>query len=102
MARTRFVDSHGSSRTKLLDAALKVIRAKGYAATRIEDICDAAGLTKGGFFQHSKSKVDFAIAAAECWSAVTGGPFGKAPYHDHADPGSAPRLCRFPQGAALW
>jgi TetR/AcrR family transcriptional repressor of nem operon len=27
------------SKTKLLDAALQVIRAKGYAATTVEDIC---------------------------------------------------------------
>jgi hypothetical protein len=37
------------SKTKFLDAAMHVIRVKGYAATRIEDICDEAGLTKGSF-----------------------------------------------------
>jgi TetR/AcrR family transcriptional repressor of nem operon len=74
------------SKTKLLDAALKVIRAKGYAATRVEDICEAARLTKGSFFHHFKSKEDLAIAAAEHWSAVTGGLFVTATYHDHADP----------------
>ena len=78
--------SRQESKTKLLDAALKVIRAKGYAATRVEDICEAAGLTKGSFFHHFKSKEDLAIAAAEHWSAVTGGLFVTAPYHDHADP----------------
>jgi hypothetical protein len=35
------------SKTRILNAALRVIRAKGYAATRIEDLCEAAGLTKG-------------------------------------------------------
>ena len=33
------------SKTKLLDAALHVIRAKGYAATTIDDICHKAGVT---------------------------------------------------------
>ena len=74
------------SKTKLLDAALQVIRAKGYTATRVEDICDAAGLTKGSFFHHFKSKDDLALAAAEHWSAVTGELFARAAYHDHADP----------------
>jgi TetR/AcrR family transcriptional regulator, transcriptional repressor for nem operon len=87
MARTgSAAESRHESKTKLLDAALKVIRAKGYTATRVEDICEAAGLTKGSFFHHFKSKEDLAIAAAQHWSAVTGGLFVTATYHDHADP----------------
>jgi TetR/AcrR family transcriptional repressor of nem operon len=87
MARTgSAAESRHESKTKLLDAALKVIRVKGYAATRVEDVCAAAGLTKGSFFYHFKSKEDLAIAAAEHWSAVTGGLFGAASYQDHADP----------------
>jgi TetR/AcrR family transcriptional repressor of nem operon len=35
------------SRTKLLDATLKVVRTKGYCASRIEDFCAEAGPTKG-------------------------------------------------------
>ncbi len=74
------------SKTKLLDAALHVIRAKGYTATRIEDICEAAGLTKGSFFHHFKSKEDLALAAAEYWGVVTSRLFAAAPYHAVADP----------------
>jgi TetR/AcrR family transcriptional repressor of nem operon len=79
-------ETHHESKTKLLDAALKVVRAKGYTATRIEDICGAAGLTKGSFFHHFKSKEELAVAAAERWSAVTGGLFVAASYHEPADP----------------
>jgi TetR/AcrR family transcriptional repressor of nem operon len=74
------------SKEKLLEAALQVIRAKGYTATRIEDICEAAGLTKGSFFHHFKSKEDLAVAAAEHWSTVTAALFEAAPYHRRADP----------------
>ena len=74
------------SKEKLLDAALQVIRTKGYTATRIEDICEAAGLTKGSFFHHFRSKEDLAVAAAEHWSAVTAALFQAAPFHRHADP----------------
>jgi TetR/AcrR family transcriptional regulator, transcriptional repressor for nem operon len=49
-------EANHPSKEKLLDAALQVIRTKGYTATRIEDICEAAGLTKGSFFHHFKSK----------------------------------------------
>lgn len=79
-------DAVHPSKEKLLEAALQVIRAKGYTATRIEDICEAAGLTKGSFFHHFKSKEDLAVAAAEHWSTVTAALFEAAPYHRRADP----------------
>jgi TetR/AcrR family transcriptional repressor of nem operon len=74
------------SRTRLLDAALDVFRAKGYTATRVEDICAAAGLTKGSFFHHFKTKDELAIGAAGRWTEVTGELFRNADYHRPADP----------------
>ena len=74
------------ARQKLLDAAIKVIREKGYSAMRVEDICATAGLTKGAFFHHFKGKEDFAVAAAHYWSEMTGQFFAHAPYHHHSDP----------------
>ena len=74
------------SKTKLLDAALGVIRARGYSATRVEDVCEAAGVTKGSFFHHFESKDDLAVAAADYWSTMTGEFFADAPYHDLDDP----------------
>jgi TetR/AcrR family transcriptional repressor of nem operon len=74
------------SKTKLLDAALKVVRARGYSATRIEDVCAEAGLTKGSFFHHFKSKEDLALAAVAHWDAHASQIFAAAPYHDAADP----------------
>jgi TetR/AcrR family transcriptional regulator, transcriptional repressor for nem operon len=74
------------SKTRLLDAALRVIREKGYQATRVEDVCEAAGLTKGSFFYHFKSKEELAVATAEHWNAMTGALFAGAPYHAPADP----------------
>jgi TetR/AcrR family transcriptional regulator, transcriptional repressor for nem operon len=74
------------SKTKLLDAALYVIRAKGYSATRVEDICEAAGLTKGSFFHHFKGKEDLAVAAAEHFSSMAENFFAQAPYRSLPDP----------------
>lgn len=74
------------ARLKLLDAALSVIRTKGYSATRVDDLCEAAGVTKGAFFHHFKSKDELGVAAAKHWSETTGALFAEAPYHDHADP----------------
>jgi TetR/AcrR family transcriptional repressor of nem operon len=74
------------SKTKLLNAAVHVIRVKGYSATRIEDICEAADLTKGSFFHHFDSKEALALAAADHWIEGTGRLFASAPYHAPADP----------------
>ena len=78
--------SDQDSKTRLLEAALTVIRAKGYSATTVEDICAVARLTKGSFFHHFKSKDDLAVAAADYWTSKTGAFFAAAPYHAHPDP----------------
>jgi TetR/AcrR family transcriptional regulator, transcriptional repressor for nem operon len=80
------IETPHDSRTKILDAALYVIRAKGYTSARVEDICDAAGLTKGSFFHHFASKEDLALAAAEHFSAYADGIFSTAPYQSLSDP----------------
>ena len=78
--------SGATARQKLLDAALSLIRAKGYEATTVDDLCAAAGVTKGAFFHHFASKETLAVAAAEYWSETTGAFFAAAPYHRHTDP----------------
>ena len=75
-----------TARSKILIAALSVIRAKGFAATSVDDLCSAAGVTKGAFFHHFASKNELAVAAAEFWSETTGSFFASASYHNHADP----------------
>ena len=74
-----------SAKQVLLNAALNLIRAKGYTATMVDDLCHAAGVTKGAFFHHFASKEALAVAAADHWSATTGNLFEHAPYHALAD-----------------
>ncbi len=74
------------SKRKLLDAALRVIRTKGYEAATVEDICREAGLTKGSFFHHFKGKEDLAVAAAEYFATMADGLFADAPYRHLEDP----------------
>jgi TetR/AcrR family transcriptional repressor of nem operon len=79
-------EAQHQSKTKFLDAALHVFRSKGYTATRIEDVCETAGLTKGSFFHHFDTKEALAVAAAEHWSVNTSGLFASAPYRAVPDP----------------
>jgi len=74
------------TRGKLLAAARDVIRAKGYTATSVDDICAAAGLTKGSFFHHFDSKEALGIAAVEAFEAMAETLFGAAPYQASEDP----------------
>ena len=74
------------SKIKLLEAAIQVFRTLGYTATRVEDVCAAAGVTKGSFFHHFKGKEELAIEATKYWSEITNGLFNHAPYQSIADP----------------
>lgn len=76
----------GTARTRLLDAAVDRIRAQGYTATTVDDLCDTAGVTKGAFFHHFDSKKDLAVAAAHYWSTTTSEIFAAADYHDATSP----------------
>jgi TetR/AcrR family transcriptional repressor of nem operon len=78
--------SEPESKTQLLEAALKVVRTKGYAAARVEDICAEAGLTKGGFFHYFRGKDDLGVAAAAFWDRRVRALFGESDYHRLPDP----------------
>jgi TetR/AcrR family transcriptional regulator, transcriptional repressor for nem operon len=82
-----------TARHRLLDAALRIVREKGYHGTSVDELCAAAGVTKGAFFHHFKSKEDLAVAAAAHWSSITGQLFAAAPYHRPDDP--LDRLMRY-------
>lgn len=76
----------GNARTRLLEAARDVIRTQGFAATTVDDLCKAAGVTKGAFFHHFENKEALGVAAAAYWAETTSAFFADAPYHGHDDP----------------
>lgn len=76
----------GDSKTKFLDAALGLIRTKGYEATTVDDLCAATGLTKGSFFHHFDGKEDLALGAAQHFATMADGLFAQAPFQAEADP----------------
>jgi TetR/AcrR family transcriptional regulator len=57
-------DQHGSAR--ILAAAQQLFARKGFAATSIQEIAEAAGVSKSNVFHHYKSKEELYIAVIRC------------------------------------
>ncbi|MFJ7207882.1 TetR/AcrR family transcriptional regulator [Streptomyces sp. NPDC098789] len=57
------------TRARLLDAAAQVLVERGYAKTTIEDVCAAAGYTRGAFYSSFESKQDLVLALFDRHSA---------------------------------
>lgn len=76
----------GGARGKLLEAAISIIREKGYAATSVDEVCGRAGVTKGAFFHHFASKDALAVAAVNHWAELDHAFFAAASYHRLDDP----------------
>ena len=73
MASTRVVRlPRDQRRAQLLDAAIDVFTAKGYHAAAMDDIAEAAGVSKPVLYQHFPSKLDLYLALldASCDSLV--------------------------------
>ena len=58
----RVTKRRAETRARLLDAAFQVIADKGFGHVRIEDVCTAAGYTRGAFYSQVASAVDGLIA----------------------------------------
>ena len=74
------------TKRKLVDAGVKLMRARGFNATTVDDICTTAGVTKGGFFHYFKSKEEIAKAAVARFSEGKAKDFQSAPFRKLADP----------------
>ncbi len=53
--------SKEDTKTRLLEEGSALILERGYAATGIQDILRAAGVPKGSFYHHFRSKEDFGL-----------------------------------------
>jgi TetR/AcrR family transcriptional regulator, transcriptional repressor for nem operon len=80
-------ESPPSTRQRLIDAAHGVVRRQGYAGTSVDDLCRAAGVTKGAFFHHFPTKDALAVASAQAWTDhAQARIFTGAPWMRHAEP----------------
>jgi TetR/AcrR family transcriptional repressor of nem operon len=57
------------ARDRVLEATTTLLLDRSYGATSLDEICRAAGVTKGGLFYHFDSKEELVSAAIERFSA---------------------------------
>ncbi len=77
------------TRKRLVAAAQDLVLERGFSASGVDQICERAGVTKGAFFHHFKSKDEIGIAALGAWAE-----FGMAIYAEARKAPANPPLAR--------
>jgi TetR/AcrR family transcriptional repressor of nem operon len=75
-----------NAREKLLEAGTELFRRQGYLGTTVDDICQAARVTKGAFFHHFETKEMLAEACLCQWEKRINTLHKTAPFQSLADP----------------
>jgi AcrR family transcriptional regulator len=81
VARVTRQMSKAMTRERLISEAERLFRERGYAATSLEQIAEAAEVTKGAIYGHFSSKEDLLLSALEAtptrnWAAELNGQSG--------------------------
>ena len=93
---------------RLVEAAITQFAARGIDATSVEQLCDAAGFTRGAFYSNFASKDDLCTAIIEacgaqnplCFAAVF--TFCSEPCGPVFDPCLIPILCALKTSAVFF
>jgi TetR/AcrR family transcriptional repressor of nem operon len=75
-----------TTQKKIIKAATDTFRRTGYVATTVDDICSAAGVSKGAFFHHYESKEALGVACLANWKLQMRELQESAPFQQIADP----------------
>lgn len=74
------------TRRRLVGAAVRLMLRQGFAATTVDQVCAAAGLTKGGFFHHFENKEALGREAVGGWGRMGTDLYSAAWRDDAGDP----------------
>jgi AcrR family transcriptional regulator len=55
------------TRTRILESSVKQFSVNGYNKASVDDICEQAGVSKGAFYHHFKTKQDVFLALLDGW-----------------------------------
>ena len=59
--------SKENSKNQILKAAMKIFVVNGYSNTKMDDIADEAGFSKGAVYHHFSSKHDLFFSLIDYW-----------------------------------
>ena len=96
VTRVSRAEAKERTRQRLLTQAQRLFRERGYAATSLEQIADAADVTKGAIYGHFTSKEDLLLSAIEQIPT----PDSVTALNDQSTP-LRDRLARFGRAAAV-
>ncbi len=80
-------DVSAATKTRIIAAASKMLRARGLAATSVADVMQEAGMTHGGFYKHFQSKDELAAIAVRSAFETIAARFDQT--HDEDGPEAA-------------
>lgn len=55
------------TRSKIMESAIRLFSARGYNKASVDEICAEAGISKGAFYHHFKSKQALFLALLDGW-----------------------------------
>ena len=82
----RVTKRRAETRARLLDAAFRVFAAKGFGPARIDDVCAAAGYTRGAFYSNFSTLDELFFALYDDRAAVIATQVAEALTTDRATP----------------
>lgn len=84
--QTKMARPGSQAREKLLGAAQRLMLAKGFVATTVEEVCETADLTKGSFFYYFASKEELGKAVLDRFVSTMFHVIQTAPFLKKRDP----------------
>src|SRR5262249_25163395 len=82
----RNAQADSETKRQLLEAAEELMLSKGYTAASVDEVCEAAGLTKGSFFHYFDGKEQLGKEVAERHYAYWQQLSQSAPFRRKKDP----------------
>ncbi|MBX3396386.1 MAG: TetR/AcrR family transcriptional regulator [Phycisphaerae bacterium] len=75
-----------TAKERIIRQAIELFRRTGFLATTVDQVCAAAGVSKGAFFHHFGSKEELAEACLSRWCSMLQEMEQEAPFCRHPDP----------------
>ena len=82
----RTAQAQSPTKEKILDAAQQLMLAKGFPATTVDEICEAAGFTKGSFFHYFESKEHLGKEVLDRFYVFLQQTIDQGPFRKKSDP----------------